>query len=194
MTVLVILAAGESTRLGFPKQTLLYKGKTLIEIAVEAGVKSKCDRVIVVLGANAEKISPYVSGNSVQVITNPCWKEGIASSIRLAVEFIEPDKNITDTIFMLCDQPFVNRFLIDSLIYKRQETGHKITACTYSNTVGVPALFSRSLFPQLLSLKGQDGAKRIITDYTDDIATVPFEKGRFDIDTIADYEELLRSL
>jgi len=194
MTAVIILAAGESRRLGFPKQTLLFKGKTLIEIAMEAGLKSKADAVMVILGANADKIGPYISNNTVQVIDNPDWEEGIASSIRLAIQSVNDDKNITDVIFMLSDQPFANRAVIDSLIHKRQETGSKIVACAYNDAVGVPALFNRSLFPQLLSLNGQEGAKKIIGNYTSDIATVPFEKGSIDIDTIADYEQLLRSL
>jgi len=194
MTALVILAAGESSRLGFPKQTLLFKGKTLIEIAVEAGLKSKAHTATVILGANADKIKPYINNDLVGVIDNPDWEEGIASSIRLAIQSVNDDKNITDVIFMLSDQPFANRAVIDSLIHKRQETGSEIVACAYNDTVGVPALFNRSLFPQLLSLNGQEGAKKIIGNYTSDIATVPFEKGSIDIDTIADYEELLRSL
>ncbi|HWZ35222.1 MAG TPA: nucleotidyltransferase family protein [Mucilaginibacter sp.] len=194
MTALIILAAGSSSRLGFPKQTLLYKGKTLIEIAVEAALKSKCNQVIVVLGAGADKIKPYISNDSIQVIENPDWEEGIASSIRMAIRFIAHDESITDVLFMLCDQPFVNRSLIDNLIGKRQETGSKIVACAYNDTVGVPALFDRTLFPQLLSLKGQEGAKKIIGSYPDVVTTVPFEKGQIDIDTIADYEELLHDL
>lgn len=194
MTALIILAAGSSSRLGFPKQTLLYKGKTLIEIAVEAGTKSKCNPVIAVLGASADKIKPYLRNDLVKVIENPDWEEGMASSIRLAIQAINGDKGITNAIFMLSDQPFVNRSVIDSLVHKRQETGSRIVACAYNDTVGAPALFARSLFPQLLSLKGQEGAKKIIGSYPDAVTTIPFEKGRIDIDTITDYEELLRSL
>lgn len=191
MTAVFILAAGQSSRLGFPKQTLLFKGKTLIETAVEAALKSKADAVMVVLGANADKIRPYVSNESVGVINNPDWNAGIASSIRLAIQSVNDDKNISDVIFMLSDQPFVNRAVIDSLVHKRQQTGSKIVACAYNDTIGVPVLFNRLLFPQLLALKGQEGAKKIIGNYTD-VATVSFENGSIDIDTIADYEELLR--
>jgi molybdenum cofactor cytidylyltransferase len=94
---------------------------------------------------------------------------------------------------MLCDQPFVTARILDSILYKQQETNKKIVACTYKDTIGVPVLFSRSLFDELALLQGQEGAKKVLNGHPDDIATIPFEKGGVDIDTIADYEELLRN-
>ncbi|MDB5001900.1 MAG: nucleotidyltransferase family protein [Mucilaginibacter sp.] len=192
MTALIILAAGESSRLGFPKQTLLYKGKTLIELAIESGLKSKCNPVIVVLGANADKIEPGIKSNDIQIIHNTAWTQGMASSIRAGINYIKDDNTITGAMIMLCDQPFVNRAIIDSLLYK-QQTGTNIVACTYKDTFGVPALFKRALFTELLLLQGQEGAKKVINNHPDDVATVPFEKGGIDIDTVTDYEELLRN-
>jgi molybdenum cofactor cytidylyltransferase len=191
MTAAIILAAGESSRLGFPKQTLLYKGKTLLEWAIEAGNKSKCNPVVVVLGANAASIEPGIKNHPITIVHNPAWPEGMASSIRAAIQYIEKIDAIENAIVMLCDQPFVNRALIDSMIYKQQQTGKPIVACSYNDTVGVPALFSRSLFPELLSLQGKDGAKKILDKHKENIAVIPFEKGGTDIDTIADYERLL---
>lgn len=191
MTALIILAAGESSRLGFPKQTLLYKGQTLIELAIEAGLKSKCRRVIVVLGANAEVIEPGIKKYDVKIVHNPNWAEGMSSSIKAGINHINEDRAISNAIFMLCDQPFVNRALIDSLLYKQQETNQSIIACTYKDTVGVPALFDRSLFAQLLSLQGQEGAKKILNAYPNDITTIPFKKGDIDIDTLQDYQNLI---
>jgi molybdenum cofactor cytidylyltransferase len=193
MTTLIILAAGASSRLGFPKQTLLYKGKTLLEIAIEAGLKSKCNEVTVVLGANAEAIEPGIKSYDINIIRNPNWADGMASSIATAINSLQPNIAVRSAIIMLCDQPFVSRVVIDSLLYKQQQTGKRIVACTYKDTIGVPALFSRSMFDKLLLLKGQEGAKKIITDHPDDVATIPFEKGGIDIDTIADYEDLINN-
>ena len=193
MTALIILAAGKSSRLGFAKQTLLYKGKTLIELAIESGLKSKCNPVIVVLGANADKVEPGIKSNDIEISHNPDWAEGMASSIRAGINYIKDNNTITEAMIMLCDQPFVNRAIIDSLLYKQQQTGTNIVACTYKDTVGVPALFKRSLFADLLLLQGQEGAKKVINNHPDDMATIPFEKGGIDVDNIADYEELLRN-
>ncbi len=193
MTGLIILAAGGSSRLGFPKQTLLYKGKMLLELAIEAGIKSKCHPINIVLGANGNAIEDSISQYNVHIIYNSNWAEGMSSSIRIAIENFQKIDEVDSVIIMLCDQPFVTRFTINSLIYKQQETGKKIVACTYNDIIGVPALFNRSLFNELLLLQGQEGAKKILNNHRNDIATIPFEKGSIDIDTVADYENLIKS-
>jgi molybdenum cofactor cytidylyltransferase len=192
MTGLIILAAGESSRLGFPKQTLLYKGKTLLELAIEAGLKSKCSTVTVVLGANAEAIETGIKQYRIHVIHNSDWAKGMASSIKSAIAHTQKDKDMDSVVIMLCDQPFVTNAIIDNLLYKQQETGKKIIASTYNDTVGVPALFNRTLFAELLLLQGKEGAKKILNNHPDDIATISFGKGGIDIDTLTDYETLLK--
>ncbi|MES2377147.1 MAG: nucleotidyltransferase family protein [Bacteroidota bacterium] len=193
MTALIILAAGASSRLGFPKQTLLYKGRTLLEIAIEAGLKSKCRHITVVLGANADKIEPGLQDYPINIIHNSDWETGMASSIALAIKETQQDISVKQAVIMLCDQPFVTGRLIDSLLYKQQETGKKIIACTYNDTTGVPVLFNRALFEELTTLQGQEGAKKVLNAHPGDMATIPFDKGGVDIDTVADYEELLRN-
>jgi molybdenum cofactor cytidylyltransferase len=192
MTALIILAAGSSSRLGKPKQNLLFKDKTLLQQAIETALGSKCAPIIVVLGANTQLVSPDVPQENITIVYNDDWNEGIASSIRSGVSEIENNKAINNALIMLCDQPFVNSLLLNDLITKQQETSKSIIACTYGDTVGVPALFNRSLFPELLSLKGDEGAKKIIKDHLEDIAKIPFDMGSIDIDTIEDYEQLLK--
>ena len=118
--------------------------------------------------------------------------EGMSSSIRIAIDTIANDKLIDNSIIMLCDQPFVTTELIRNLQNKQTETGKAIVACSYRETIGVPALFDRSLYMQLLALTGNEGAKKIINAHPNDVATVPFERGSIDIDTLADYERLIK--
>ena len=146
MTGLIILAAGESSRLGFPKQTLLYKGKTLLEHAIEAGLKSKCSSISVVLGANADTIKNGIKAYAIDIIYNPDWAEGIASSIRAGVKSFQKIAEIERVVIMLCDQPFVTCAIIDNLLYKQQVTGKKIVASSYNDIIGVPVMFNKSLF------------------------------------------------
>lgn len=193
MTALIILAAGASSRLGFPKQTLLYKGKTLLELAIEAGLKSRCAEVFVVLGANAETIEPGIKHYNVSIIHNTDWASGMASSIVTAMKQVKANPQFRGVVVMLCDQPFVTRTVLDSLLFKQQQTGKHMVACTYKDTLGVPAMFTHHLFPQLLLLQGQEGAKKLVTDHPDELATITFEKGGIDIDTVADYEALIRN-
>ena len=187
MTGVIILAAGASSRLGEPKQNLLFKGQTFLQNAVGSALQSKCRPVIVVLGANADKIEP-ISGTT--TLYNKDWKEGMASSIRIGVEHIIKDPSINSVIITLCDQPFVSSELLNKLIDKQIETDKSIVACTYSGTTGVPALFDRTLFPELLVLQGQEGAKKILKTHNNKTATIPFEQGNIDIDTQDDYKHL----
>jgi molybdenum cofactor cytidylyltransferase len=187
MTGLIILAAGASTRLGQPKQNLKFRDKTLLQRMVEIAIASTCRPVIVVIGANADSILPV---ENCDVIYNANWEEGMASSIRIGMSEIIKNKAIDNVVIMLCDQPFVSTSLIDTIVQKQIETGKPIIACTYSNAVGVPALFNRSLFDELLLLKGNEGAKSIFKVYPNKIITVPFPEGSIDIDTMNDYEYL----
>jgi molybdenum cofactor cytidylyltransferase len=194
MTGLIILAAGGSSRLGFPKQTLLYKGKTLLELAIAAGLKSKCKPVSVVLGANFNTVESSIKQFDIGIIRNTDWAEGMASSIRMGISHLQETDGVDSAVIMLCDQPFVTGAVIDNLLYKQQETGKKIIACSYNDIIGVPVLFNRSLFSELLSLQGPDGAKEVLNNHPDDVATIPFEKGSIDIDTFNDYENLIKNL
>jgi molybdenum cofactor cytidylyltransferase len=188
MTALIILAAGGSSRLGQPKQNLLFNGQTLLQHAVLSGKRSKCEPIVVVLGANAEKIKP-ISGTI--ILYNKDWEEGMASSIRTAIKEIQQDLSVDEVIIMLCDQPFVSAALLDNLIDKQIETDKPIVACAYKSTIGVPVLFKRMLFAELLSLQGQEGAKKILKDHSSVAAVIPFEQGSIDIDTPEDYKQLL---
>jgi molybdenum cofactor cytidylyltransferase len=187
MTGLVILAAGESSRMGQPKQNLIFKDNTLLENAVKTGLQTTCRPVIVVIGANADKITRALH---VTTLYNKDWKEGIASSIGKAMVEITNNLSVDSVIIMLCDQPFVSTALLNSLISKQTETEKPIVACAYKDAMGVPVLFGRTFFAELLILQGQEGAKTILKNHPDDIVLIPFEQGNIDIDTPEDYERL----
>ncbi|EHQ29163.1 nucleotidyltransferase family protein [Mucilaginibacter paludis] len=191
MTGLVILAAGQSSRLGQPKQNLLYKGKTLLQHALVAATGSGCQPIVLVLGAHTAAIEPGIEGHAIQVIHNADWPEGMASSIRAGIIQLQQNPEVDSALMMLCDQPFANAQLLTSLLNKRQETGKGIIACTYNGTAGVPVLFDRQYFTELLSLKGHEGAKKLLARYADDTTLVDFAHGGVDIDTMEDYEGLV---
>ena len=192
MTGLIILAAGESSRFGQPKQNLLFRNKTLLQHAIETGLHSGCKPVIVVLGANSNLIDTQIADENFRVIYNEDWQEGIASSIRMGVKEIEKDNSINEALIMLCDQPFVDTGLINNILQKKTDAQAAIVACSYNNTIGVPALFDRSLFAELLLLTGNDGAQKIIKNHPRETATIPFDLGGVDIDTNADYQQLIK--
>jgi molybdenum cofactor cytidylyltransferase len=189
MTGIIILAAGSSSRLGTPKQNLIYKGQTLLQKAIETARKSDGKPVIVVLGDNADMIRPTIEGTDVHLIQNPGWQEGMASSIRSGIiELKKIEPKATAAILMVCDQPFISAGIIDQLIQKKSAIG--IVACAYNNTKGAPVLFDAAYFDELLLLKGPQGAKKLLLKYADDADTVPFPLGSVDIDTAEDYEKI----
>ncbi|MDB5247667.1 MAG: MobA-like protein [Segetibacter sp.] len=191
MTGLVLLAAGASTRLGQPKQQLQFKGKTLLQQAIDTAIHSGCSPVIVVLGANAGPIEDELENLRVRIIHNSQWQEGMASSIRLGIDELQKaEPAISYVIVMVCDQPFVDSLLLQQLIEAKKSTGKKIVASFYNNTAGVPVLFDKSLFPELLLLKGQDGAKKLLVKHSEEVALIPFPLGNIDIDTADDYKAL----
>jgi molybdenum cofactor cytidylyltransferase len=192
MTGLIILAAGASNRLGTPKQNLIYQGQTLLQRAIHTALTSACcEKIVVVLGANEGVIRPNISDHQVHITYNPNWQEGIASSIRLGItELQKIEPNATASILMVCDQPFVDPLLIYQLTEKRAENNNGIIACTYKDTLGVPALFDVSYFSRLLMLQGKEGAKKLIKAFSHDVLPVAFPLGAIDIDTMDDYEGL----
>jgi molybdenum cofactor cytidylyltransferase len=190
MTGILILAAGQSARLGSPKQKLLYHGNTLLQHAINAALATVCEPVIVVLGAFAEDILPDVSNKKVQIIHNSNWEEGMASSIRVGITELEKKPGITNALIVLCDQPYVDGALLDKIVQIKQNGGKGIIACAYNNTVGVPVLFERRYFADLLALTGHEGAKKILAAHWDDVEQVAFFLGAVDIDTMDDYNML----
>jgi molybdenum cofactor cytidylyltransferase len=190
MTGAILLAAGSSSRLGMPKQNLLFQGRTLLERAVNHAGES-CDKVIVILGANVEHIHFHIDNADVIILQNDEWHEGMSSSIRLGIAKLqEISTDIDSAILMLCDQPFADAALLNQLIRQKSNSNKAIVASGYNGTFGPPALFDKSKFPELLELSGREGAKKIIAKYSDELDVVAFPLGIIDIDTTGDYERL----
>ena len=191
MTAIVILAAGTSSRLGHPKQLLPFRDQSLLKRAIKAAIDSGIGPVVVVLGSNEKEIHAHIENEPVTIVSNKDYTEGIASSIKAGITHIlEEHKDCDNLVLMVCDQPHVNAGLLKTLIDTNQKTGKPIVACSYKNTIGVPALFAKKFFPELLSLMGEEGGKRVLLRHENDIATIAFRNGEIDIDTSADYEAL----
>lgn len=186
----IILAAGSSSRLGRPKQLLEFQGKTLLQKAIDEASESRADSVVVVLGWNPELIQTGFDSTKVAFTINPNWESGMASSIQAGLRFLiekgEPDQ----VLVMLCDQPLVDDVLLNRLIREGVSSGKGIVASFYADSLGVPALFSKAYFPELLSLKGQEGAKKLFHQHQEDLARVDFPNGVIDLDTEEDLRRL----
>jgi molybdenum cofactor cytidylyltransferase len=188
--ICLILAAGSSSRLGRPKQLLKYRRKTLIENAVSTVLSAGISQVYVVLGSDFEMIKDTISYLPVNIIHHENWQEGIGSSIRTGVSFIENGNHADAILIMLCDQPKVNSDHLKTLIQCYLKQKRSIIATGYGQQAGVPALFDRKIFPSLKELKGDSGAKSIISKNSGNVFAVNFELAGIDIDTPEDLMNL----
>ena len=185
---IVILAAGESARMGVPKQLLAYRGTTLLRHAIDTAHSIPDAPVVVVLGAHSEKIRPALEDSRTLIAENPNWREGMASSLHAGLNtLLAAHPAISAVIFLVCDQPLLSANTLANIIATHEQTGRPIVASEYSGALGVPALFARSIFPELLALSGAQGAQQIIEAYRENAIGIPFPEGAIDLDTPADY-------
>ena len=189
--MIIILAAGESSRLGQPKQLLPYQNKTLIEHIIEQATATNAAKIVVILGAFAERIRPFLAFANVEIVENENWEKGMSSSLQKGLEHAQ---NADYILVLLSDQPFVNTALLNQIIEQATTTDFPIIATKYNDTLGVPALFKKVVFEELKALNEKEGAKKVIKKYAKNqqVGIVYFEKGAIDIDTMTDYERLLK--
>ena len=146
---------------------------------------------MIVVGSDSDAIKKEIKEMKVDVVENAEWQEGIASSLRCGLTAVQKMKPVTDgIIFMVCDQPYVNPSLLDGLLRAQHETGLPLVSSNYEGTLGTPALFHQSFFAELMTLKGDTGARKILANHPDQVAAVSFPEGVIDIDTDAQYELL----
>ncbi len=189
---IIILAAGNSSRLGRPKQLLKHKESTLLKNTIAEALKIQNSFLIVLTGANHDVIEKELNLPEVKLSFNSEWESGMSSSIvKGIIELMLLNPDCEQCILSVCDQPFVTSSVFENLINQSKRTGKGIAASAYAETLGTPALFHQKYFHELLEFKGKEGAKKLIKKYADDVVSVPFEKGNIDIDTEEDYQKLI---
>tara|TARA_B100001778_G_scaffold244460_1_gene204735 strand:+ start:177 stop:773 length:597 start_codon:yes stop_codon:yes gene_type:complete len=147
MNAAVILAAGDSSRMGFPKQLAEVKEKPLLQLIIDK-VNNKFEYSSVVLGSENEVISEKIDFKNSNILINESWTEGITSSIRTSLFFYQGQKEIENIIFFLADQPEVESEVIDGLI-NNDHDGTKILIPQYRYKLGFPILVPRLFWPKL---------------------------------------------
>lgn len=194
----ILLAAGGSTRLGSPKQLLVFRGSSLLRRSAEAALATACRPVIVVLGAQAAVLRAELTGLDVTPVENPAWERGMGASIRCGMEALGQLSGKAETgepegvLLALCDQPFVGADALGRLLSAFQaanQTG-AIVAAAYGGTVGVPVVFGRDHCDELRRLPEGAGAKFLLHQHAEAVLAVPLPEGAVDIDTREQYEQL----
>ncbi len=186
MIAAVVLAAGLSTRMGRPKQTLLLEGEPMLERVLGNVRGSHVDRIVVVLGAGREEIERKVKFRDETVVVNAGYRLGMSGSLRKGIAAAGPEAEAV--LVVLGDQPYVSRATIDKLVDAYKTSKAKVVAPLYQGRRGNPVLFDRSLFPQILRVRGDRGAKSVVERNADDLLEVEVgdEGVLVDIDTPED--------
>ena len=185
----VILAGGASRRLGRPKQLAAWEGESLLR-RIAGTALAGGGPVTVVTGYRAEAMAAHLEGLPVAVVANPDWEEGMASSLRRGVAALPA--GATGVLLLTCDQPAVTPALLARLQAAHREAPEAIVACAYGDTRGTPALLPARTFPQLLVLRGDQGARGLLRE--PGVVLVPFPEGAMDVDRPEDLPHGARRL
>ena len=162
----LILAAGESSRMGRDKALLTYRGRTFLETIISALHEAGVNNVAVVLGHHAEDIQKAAVLEGLQVVINPDWRRGQTSSLQAGLRAL--DRPYLEAIVLaLVDHPAVSVATLQALITCFRDTAAPVVIPVRELERGHPVIISRALFPELLSLKSDEGANLVTRKYRD---------------------------
>lgn len=187
----IILAAGESTRFGRPKQLLDWDGEPFVRAVARKALAAGLSPVVVVTGSNAEEVEAAVSDLDVVIVRNEEWQSGQASSITKGVAALEEKAGAA--IFLLADQPQVTVEVLRALVERhRREMPAIVAPLILEERRGNPVLFDQVTFPDLLSLRGDVGGRAVFHKHKVEFLPWHDHALLLDVDTPEDYERLLR--
>jgi molybdenum cofactor cytidylyltransferase len=189
----VVLAAGLSRRMGQAKLLMPVGGRAIVRYVVESVLAGGVDLVWVVTGPDVEPIEAALAGLEVQIAVNPAPEEGQASSLRAGIAALPA--SVDAVLIALGDQPSLAPSIIPALLAARRTSPKLIVAPRYRDGQGNPVLFKREIFPELLRLTGDQGARPIIQKEPARVEWVELDLPMPpDVDTLDDYEKIRANL
>ena len=191
----LIMAAGQSSRMKGIKQLLPWNGTTLLQHTLNTILDIKKNKVFMVLGANSDLIEAELKlvKQPVALIKNEKWQKGLGSSIACGIDFILKQEHTIDGILIcLADQPLLTDVYYKKLLQIFRTNDVAIVATKYPNKSGVPAVFSTKIAQELIHLNEDYGARRIMSKYKDNMIVLDAGEQIMDIDTPETYEHLYK--
>jgi molybdenum cofactor cytidylyltransferase len=188
----VILAAGKASRMGEPKALLTYHGHSFLLNTYNLAQSVHPTGIVTVLGHYFDQMSTHCNTHKIPFVLNEAYENGMSSSIYCGLSYLLshfPQINLV--LILLADQPKISEEHISGLLQKVRSSKYLMVCTSYSDTYGVPAVFKKEYFHELLELKGEKGAKNLIEKGAlNQENTIFFEDGNMDIDTPEDYKKL----
>ncbi len=187
----VVLAAGTSSRLGRPKQLLAYQGSPLTQHVIDAAIAAGLDDVIVVLGERAEDmLAQLVLPAPARALLNPDYLQGQSSSLRAGLRAAGPD--VRAAVILLGDQPTVGVEAIRAVMAEYERRGGPVVRATYGGAPGHPVLIDRGVWSQVEAIRGDFGARKLLSDHPEWVVAVAVAGERpHDVDSWEDYQRLV---
>ncbi len=187
---IILLAAGQSTRMGSCKLEIRYEQKTLLEHAITAAIESQAHHTVVVAGAYPDVVHRTAEKYPVDVTHNPNYSTGIASSIKAGLQYVKLNYSVDAVIISVSDQFYLRSINFNALMDKHEANKEFIVASLYQGILGVPCLFPKNTFGLLESIDGDIGARKILNTHQDKLCFVPFANGWKDLDSPSDLIDL----
>lgn len=187
----MILAAGQSLRMGTPKLVLTLAGQSLLRHVIRSARESRCDEILVVLGDAADRVGQEAAAAGVRTVLNPRYREGIGTSLAAGIAALPQECEAA--VVLLGDQPRVDASAINALIAAFRATGKPLVTSRYGQVRGAPTLIGRRLFEEAARLRGDQGGRPLIERHPELVADVVLDtEAARDIDTPEDYARWMR--
>ena len=185
---LVILAAGESQRFGKAKQLAEIGGSPMLQLVIDQCRQIKDVDLYVVLGANSDEIQAQIEFGEARIIFNQNWSDGIGTTLASVTSALSD--LYEGLMFVAGDQPLLGAAQLKPMITSWLENTNSICCAQYDNTLGIPAIFPKKLFEDLMALRGDSGAKGILLNTASELQTFFMPEAKIDIDHPDDLKKL----
>ncbi len=183
----IVLAAGESKRMGSPKMILPFRGATIIEKVIENVISSDVNKTVIVLGSDKDEVLRTTDKLPVMYCYNGDYKNGMLSSVKCGFRYLPQD--FRAAMVFLGDQPMIETSVINNVIKGYNESGKGIVIPVYKKKRGHPLLVDNKYREEIMNLNGQEGLRELAKRYADDLLEIETENPSIlkDIDTEEEY-------